>query len=62
MPLNLVQQQLGHRTIAMTMRYARFNIDYSDAAPYLDRVAATYGLAPSDTAGDTPAEAKEANA
>ena len=59
MPLNIVQQQLGYKTIAMTMRYARFNTDYSDAAPYLDRVAESYGLAPGDSSGYTPAEAKE---
>ncbi len=58
MPLNMVQQQLGHKTIAMTMRYARFNTAYSDARPYLDRVAETYGLT-GDSSGYTPAEAPE---
>ena len=28
MPLNLIQQQLGHANISQTMRYARFNPDY----------------------------------
>lgn len=59
-PLNIVLQQLGHRTITMTMRYARFNVDYADARPYLDRVAESYRLAPAgDSSGNTPAEAPE---
>ncbi len=43
----------------MTMRYADFSVEYTDAAPYLDRVARNYGLAPAgDTSGNTPAEAE----
>lgn len=38
---------------------ADYNIAYGDAAPYFDRVAESYGLAPSDTPGNTPAETKE---
>ena len=44
MPLNLIQQQLGHATIALTMRYAKFNPSYSDVEAYFDRVAERFGL------------------
>ena len=44
-PLHLLQGQLGHKNIAMTMRYAKFHPDYSDVADYFDRVAKTFGLA-----------------
>jgi integrase len=63
MPLNILAQQLGHKTIKMTMRYATYNTAYADAAPYFGRVAESYGLAASDSSGNTPAEAEaEANA
>ena len=45
MPLNLLQQQLGHATIAMTMRYASFHPDYSDVGKYFERVGERLGLA-----------------
>ncbi len=45
MPLHLLQGQLGHKNIAMTMRYAQFHPDYADVADYFDRVAKTFGLA-----------------
>ncbi len=32
LPLHLLQQQLGHKHITMTMKYARFHSDYSDVA------------------------------
>ena len=55
MPLNLLKQQLGHATIAMTMRYAAFHPDYSDVGTYFDRVAKTLGLgAPGNGSGNTP--------
>lgn len=62
LPLNLLQQQLGHATIAQTMKYARFHPDYSDVKGYFERVGETLGLgesprksgAPSDKTGDTP--------
>jgi len=50
MPLHLLQQQLGHKHIEMTMKYARFHPDYSDVAGYFDRVGARLGL--SDEAPD----------
>ena len=40
MPLDRLQEQLGHRTIAMTMKYARFHPDYGDVARYFERVEA----------------------
>ncbi|MBT6373465.1 MAG: tyrosine-type recombinase/integrase, partial [Gemmatimonadales bacterium] len=54
MPLHLLQGQLGHKNIAMTMRYAKFHPDYADVAAYFDRVAVTLGLTPaSNTSGNT---------
>jgi len=44
MPLNQLQRQLGHSTIEQTMRYAAFHPDYTDVAPYFDRVAERLGL------------------
>lgn len=44
MPLGILQQQLGHKTIAMTMRYASFHPDYQDTAPYEAKVAKQYGF------------------
>ena len=43
MPLPQLAQQLGHATIAMTMRYARFHADYADVRRYFDRVAQALG-------------------
>ncbi len=43
MPLPQLAQQLGHATIAMTMRYARFHADYTDVGRYFDRVARALG-------------------
>ena len=44
MPLHLLQQQLGHSTIAMTMRYARFHPNYGDVGRYFERVAEGLGV------------------
>ena len=46
MPLHLLQQQLGHKHIEMTMKYARFHPDYSDVAGYFDAVGEELGLGP----------------
>lgn len=55
LPLNLLQQQLGHATIAQTMKYARFHPDYSDVKDYFARVGETLGMSgASDKTGDTP--------
>ena len=43
MPLNLVQQQLGHARIDMTMRYARFHPAYSDVSPYFEVMGQSWG-------------------
>lgn len=43
MPLHLLQQQLGHKNIDMTMKYSRFHPDYSDVAGYFDRVGDRLG-------------------
>jgi len=51
MPLNLLQRQLGHSTIDQTMRYAAFDPDYTDVAPYFGRVAERLGLAGRGRAG-----------
>ena len=54
-PLNLLQRQLGHKHIAMTMRYAQFHPDYSDTSIYFDRVGAKFGLlTPGNSSGNTP--------
>ena len=44
MPLNLLSAQLGHTTIQMTMRYARFHPDYNDVRGYFDAVGEKLGL------------------
>lgn len=44
LPLNLLQKQLGHRSIKQTMRYAEFHPDYGDMAGYMDRAGAVLGL------------------
>ncbi len=55
-PLNLLQRQLGHKHIAMTMRYAQFHPDYSDTSIYFDRVGAKFGLlTPGNSSENTPA-------
>ncbi len=51
MPLNLVQQQLGHEHIEMTMKYARFHPNYSDVAGFFEAVSTSLGLG---TANNTP--------
>jgi integrase len=54
MPLHLLQRQLGHKNIAMTMRYATFNPEYGDVSRYFDRVSDRFGLASGNTSGNTP--------
>ena len=55
MPLNLLQNQLGHATIAMTMKYATFHPNYSDVGRYFEAVGKELGLVdPGDSLGDTP--------
>ncbi|NNK47932.1 MAG: site-specific integrase [Gemmatimonadetes bacterium] len=44
MPLHLLQRQLGHAEIEMTMRYAQFHPEYGDMATYFNRVAEGLGL------------------
>ncbi len=46
MPLGLLQTQLGHKTIQMTMRYAHFHPDSSDVGKYCAQVEGSFGLAP----------------
>ncbi len=61
MPLHLLQQQLGHSAIAMTMRYARFHPDYGDVNQYFERVADLYGVSSADPrckSGCTPEPAQ----
>jgi integrase len=61
MPLHLLQQQLGHKNIDQTMRYARFHPDYGDMEEYFERVGRELGLgaesAPTmgNSSGNTPA-------
>ena len=57
MPLHLLQQQLGHKHIEMTMKYARFHPDYSDVAGYFDAVGEKLGLGakPPQAARPSPA-------
>jgi len=57
MPLNLLQRQLGHKHITMTMRYAQFHPDYGDTAVYFDRVGKRFGVGVlGNASGNTPAE------
>lgn len=52
-PLNLLQQQLGHKHIDMTMKYSRFHPDYSDVAAYFERVGERLGLrSPGNVSGN----------
>ncbi len=44
MPLHLLQKQLGHARIDMTMRYAQFHPDYGDVGIFFNRVAQGLGL------------------
>lgn len=61
MPIPILQRQLGHKNIAMTMKYAVFHPDYSDAQLYFDRVATRFGLTTSgNTLGNTEAVTTEA--
>lgn len=55
MPLNLIQQQLGHKHIEQTMRYARFHPDYGDVEPHFQKMGRNLGLS-GDTAGGTLSE------
>jgi hypothetical protein len=60
MPLNLLQQQLGHTRVEQTMQYARFHPDYGDVREYFERVESSLGLAESgNTLGNTPKTASE---
>ncbi|MHC4710448.1 MAG: tyrosine-type recombinase/integrase [Planctomycetota bacterium] len=45
LPIQLLQKQLGHATIAQTMRYADFHPQYSDLGSYFETVEETFGLA-----------------
>jgi hypothetical protein len=55
MPLNLLQQQLGHARVEQTMQYARFHPDYGDVREYFERVESSLGLAESgNSLGNTP--------
>lgn len=62
MPLHLLQQQLGHKNIEMTMKYARFHPDYNDVAAYFDRVGERLGLSAGNTLGTTPLTEEPAGA
>lgn len=44
MPLNLLQEQLGHTRIDMTMRYARFHPAYGDVREYFEKVSEGLGV------------------
>lgn len=59
MPIPLLQQQLGHATIEMTMRYARFHPEYGDVRGYFDRVAQTFGVS-GTSPGTTPTDEETA--
>ena len=64
-PLQILQRQLGHKHIEMTMKYATFHPDYADVAPHFERMGRMLGLCSStvgddgkassgDSLGDTP--------
>ena len=54
MPLNLIQQQLGHANISQTMRYACFHPDYSDYGEYFQRIEQRFGLSSGHKPGHSP--------
>ncbi|UCF18825.1 MAG: site-specific integrase [Gemmatimonadota bacterium] len=58
MPLHMLAEQLGHATIQMTMRYAKFNPDYGDVSPYFQRVAQSFGLTSGSNPGSTSPKEK----
>ena len=43
-PLHILQRQLGHKHIEMTMKYATFHPDYNDVAPHFERMGRMLGL------------------
>ena len=70
MPLHILQRQLGHKHIEMTMKYATFHPSYNDVAPHLERMGRMLGLysadgyddvkgSSGDTLGDTPLQEGE---
>lgn len=57
-PLPLLQKQLGHKHIEMTMKYAQFHPSYNDVAPHFAKMGEMLGLAdvsklPDDSSGDS---------
>lgn len=54
MPLHLLQQQLGHKDIEMTMKYSRFHPDYADVVGYFNRVGDRLGLSEADASNNNP--------
>jgi len=62
MPLPLLQQQLGHTRIDMTMRYARFHPEYGDVAPYFEQVGESLGLGLAGNSSGNTTEPAEATA
>ena len=58
MPLNLLQQQLGHSRVEQTMQYARFHPDYGDVKEYFERVEKRLGLVDS---GNSPGNTYESS-
>lgn len=60
MPLHLLQRQLGHANIDMTMRYATFSPAYSDVERYFDAVDRHLGLRTSPTDGDAAERVEKA--
>jgi integrase len=59
MPLPLLAQQLGHATIAMTMRYARFHAEYADVGRYFARAAAALSRASAPARVQSRVQAEE---
>jgi integrase len=59
LPLNLLQKQLGHKHIEMTMRYATFHPDYNDVSSYFQAMGRTFGVVYEEPA-DPVATAAEA--
>jgi integrase len=44
MPIPQIAGQLGHTDISVTMRYAKYNPEYVDHAPYFDAVEQSWGV------------------
>jgi integrase len=52
MPLHILQRQLGHKHVEMTMKYAAFHPEYSDVTPHFNKMGRMLGLYRDDGSDD----------